>query len=80
MLSVMEKNFIKQFVISVFVFLAVTGCAGQSPQAEEPKDNALSDFGPAPELSNVTWLNSDQPLRLKNLRGKVVLLEMWTFG
>ena len=80
MLSVMKKNLLKQIVIPVFVFLAMTGCAGQSLQAKMPDDPVLSDFGPAPELSNETWLNSDQPLRLENLRGKVVLLEMWTFG
>lgn len=37
------------------------------------------DLGLAPELENTIWLNTDQPLRLKNFHGKVVLLEMWTF-
>ena len=41
---------------------------------------SLPDLGPAPELMNETWLNVDEPLRLADLRGKVVLLEMWTFG
>ena len=40
----------------------------------------LENLGPAPELTNEVWLNTDQPLRLENLRGKVVLLDMWTFG
>jgi hypothetical protein len=40
----------------------------------------LDDLGPAPELGNQVWLNTDQPLRLADLRGKVVLLDMWTFG
>ena len=40
----------------------------------------LENLGPAPELVNETWLNTDQPLRLADLAGKVVLLEMWTFG
>jgi len=40
----------------------------------------LGDFGPAPELTNQVWLNVTNPLRLQELRGKVVLLEMWTFG
>lgn len=34
---------------------------------------------PAPELANTTWINS-APLRLEELRGKVVLLEFWTYG
>jgi hypothetical protein len=40
----------------------------------------LTNLGQAPELTNEVWLNSDEPLRLAGLRGKVVLLEMWTFG
>jgi thiol-disulfide isomerase/thioredoxin len=33
----------------------------------------------APEISNGTWINSD-PLTLKSLRGRVVLIEFWTFA
>ena len=40
----------------------------------------LPDLGPAPELANQVWLNSPAPLRLGDLRGKVVLIDMWTFG
>lgn len=40
----------------------------------------LPHLGAAPELSNTVWLNVDAPLRLADLRGKVVLLDMWTFG
>ena len=45
----------------------------------QPKMASYPDLGLAPELENTVWLNTDHPLRLKNLRGKVVLLEMWTF-
>ena len=41
---------------------------------------SLPDLGPAPELTNESWLNVDSPLRLANLRGKVVAIDMWTFG
>lgn len=33
----------------------------------------------APEISNGTWINSE-PLTLKNLRGRVVVVDFWTFG
>lgn len=33
----------------------------------------------APEISGGTWINSD-PLTLKSLRGRVVVVDFWTFG
>lgn len=82
--------------VSFFLFLALALSACQSPNAgasqqPSPLDPAnatepgmqksnLPDLGPAPELTNETWLNVESPLRLADLRGKVVLLDMWTFG
>lgn len=41
---------------------------------------ALDTLGPAPELRGIAhWINSE-PLTLESLRGKVVLVEFWTFG
>jgi thiol-disulfide isomerase/thioredoxin len=34
---------------------------------------------PAPDITNATWLNS-APLRMPDLKGKVVMVEFWTFG
>jgi len=34
---------------------------------------------PAPEFSGGPWINSE-PLTLTDLRGKVVLVEFWTYG
>jgi hypothetical protein len=33
----------------------------------------------APEISNEVWINSP-PLRIADLRSKVVLMEFWTYG
>lgn len=33
----------------------------------------------APDITNPTWLNSE-PLHLADLKGKVVMVEFWTFG
>ncbi len=41
---------------------------------------SLHNLGPAPELVGKTWLNVRQPIRLKDLRSRVVLVDMWTFG
>lgn len=40
----------------------------------------LPDLGQAPDITNEVWLNTDKPLNLAALRGKVVLVEFWTFG
>ena len=65
------------------VLVAACAAASVAPAEEPPPTGdptALKDYGPAPELSNDVWLNSEQALRLADLRGKVVLLDMWTFG
>ena len=34
----------------------------------------------APEFpTDVDWLNVDRPLSLKELRGKIVILDFWTY-
>ena len=38
-----------------------------------------SEAATAPDLATGEWINSD-PLKLKDLRGRVVLIEFWTFG
>jgi alkyl hydroperoxide reductase subunit AhpC len=44
------------------------------------KTVSLSD-DKAPDLkNNGKWINTDKELSMENLKGKVVLLEFWTFG
>jgi thiol-disulfide isomerase/thioredoxin len=43
-----------------------------------PKENDTK-AAVAPELNGGTWINSD-PLTLKGLRGRVVVIDFWTFG
>ena len=79
----------KRFLFGLIAFI-LFGCApqqtpaagaqAQSMDSVMPKLASLPDLGPAPELMNDTWLNVDSPLRLADLRGKVVIVEMWTFG
>jgi cytochrome c biogenesis protein CcdA/thiol-disulfide isomerase/thioredoxin len=43
----------------------------------------LSDIGPAPEFTDTEdWFNTpgDKPLTMKGLRGKVVLIDFWTYS
>jgi hypothetical protein len=66
------------------LIFGLTACATAATGNEtvtQPESRAsLPDLGPAPELTNETWLNVDSPLRLADLRGKVVAIDMWTFG
>jgi thiol-disulfide isomerase/thioredoxin len=40
----------------------------------------LKNYGPAPEFAGIVqWLNSD-PLTMQSLRGKVVLIDFWTYS
>ena len=75
----------KQWSILLF-FLLLIACSTirtnepeQSSAVQSPP-SPLPDLGKAPELTNEVWLNTPETLRLADLRGKVVLLEMWTFG
>jgi cytochrome c biogenesis protein CcdA/thiol-disulfide isomerase/thioredoxin len=53
------------------------------PPVEQSASAALVDFGPAPEFVGISqWLNTPAttPLTLKRLRGKVVLIDIWTYS
>lgn len=74
------KRFFFGLLALILFGCAPRGGAPQSVDSAMPKPASLPDLGPAPELTNDIWLNVEAPLRLAELRGKVVLLEMWTFG
>lgn len=53
--------------------------AGGQPASAQPATPPLPSAGPLPDLKGaVAWLNSE-PLSAQDLRGKVVLLQFWTF-
>ena len=44
------------------------------------QEEVLADYGPAPEFEGIqAWINS-QPLTMASLRGKVVVLDFWTYS
>jgi cytochrome c biogenesis protein CcdA/thiol-disulfide isomerase/thioredoxin len=50
--------------------------SGRAPAAEE----ALADYGRSPELAGIVgWVNTE-PLTLAALRGKVVVIDFWTYS
>ena len=72
------------------------GAASASPDEEmEPDDEGASEDPvttasepvplswrqPAPEFpTGLDWLNTEHPLTIESLRGKIVLLDFWTYG
>ena len=57
--------------------------ADDKPAADEAKEKVENPFPnrfAAPELDGgVEWLNTSGPISMKDLRGKIVLLDFWTF-
>ncbi len=66
----MRSHILKLAAVAALATLAVGFFHASGP--------GLGLGAPAPELRAGPWLNSE-PLKLKDLRGKVVLINMWTF-
>ena len=53
---------------------------GQALAAAKNSGSSVPDFGPAPDFTGISsWLNS-KPLSISQLRGKVVLVDFWTYS
>jgi cytochrome c biogenesis protein CcdA/thiol-disulfide isomerase/thioredoxin len=53
--------------------------AAATPAAKATRKSSLPDLGPAPDFTGTQrWFNS-QPLDLAQLRGRVVLIDFWTY-
>ena len=61
-----------RLALATFGPLALASAAGAGPAA-------VSVARPAPVWHNASWLNTDHPLTLDELRGRVVLLNFWVF-
>jgi len=73
-------------ILLLMIFIFGTVCADQT--AHDRKDNGESPMTDkqlegnihAPEFpAGMEWLNTDRPLTLEEFRGKLVLLDFWTF-
>jgi len=66
-------------VIAGLSLLALTQFQHQTPQ-ESVSMPVYQPSVNAPEFpEGLEWLNTDRPLRLKDLRGKIVMLDFWTY-
>lgn len=71
----------RAFLASAASFAAAVAAPGITHAASPAIQAAtLPDFGPAPEFTGIErWLNSE-PLALSQLRGRVVLVDFWTYA
>lgn len=63
---------IRALALTVGMLLAGVGSA-------EAAGTLVTVGQPAPEVTGGPWINSE-PLSLAGLRGRVVLVEFWTYG
>src|ERR1700759_486708 len=70
---------IKTFAVATVIAAAAASGIAAFAGAPEPSAPPLAANAPAPEFAGISqWLDSD-PLTLQQLRGKVVLVDFWTY-
>ena len=78
-----RRNILIGIVVGIIVVAALTYATGVLKLVGSPFGSTSeyddAESAAAPELGTGEWINSE-PLKLSELRGRVVLIEFWTFG
>ena len=76
------SRFLGQFENNSHLQKELDDLAGRKAQTiAEDTQKLLTEGGPAPEFAGISqWLNVPAPLTLQALRGKVVLVDFWTYS
>ena len=78
-----RHNLLIGIVVGILIVAATVYATGLSERLLIPfgasDEYESSESAIAPALSHGDWINSE-PLELEDLRGRVVLIEFWTFG
>ncbi len=63
------------------IVCATPAAAAAGATSAEVRMSTHAGREPAPEFQpELEWLNVERPLTLRDLRGKLVLLDFWTYG
>lgn len=63
--------------LSLLLIFFSIGCGNRRGDKDKMASNKVN----APEFTaGSAWLNSDKPYKISDFRGKVVLLDFWTYG
>ncbi|HSG71532.1 MAG TPA: thioredoxin-like domain-containing protein, partial [Planctomycetaceae bacterium] len=83
-----ERRFAESLIVKLLLLTLISSClsaafAQEKPEeknVEESLENPFPNRFPAPSFDGGTeWLNTSGEITLKDLRGKVVLLDFWTY-
>ena len=78
-----RRNMLIGIVVSIIIVSASIYATGFTKVLLSPFGSSAeyesSESATAPDLATGDWINSG-PLKLQDLRGRVVLIEFWTFG
>ena len=78
-----RQNLLIGSVVGILIVGTLTYATGLAKQLLIPFGSSVeyksSESPHAPELATGDWINSE-PLKLRDLRGRVVLVDFWTFG
>src|SRR4030095_5074319 len=78
-----KRNMLIGIIVGIVVVGALSYATGVTKLLLSPFGSSTeyksSESATAPELASGEWINSE-PLKLQDLRGRVVLIEFWTFG
>ena len=75
-----RKPLALSLILVASLVLASQSAGAQNAQKEKPKMPEYEGKVNAPEFPvGMQWLNTERPLSIRQLRGKVVLLDFWTY-